>query len=112
VGGVDLSLAAVRFGRLSRSASPLRATLVDPVPSSSDTVTLQSSAAEGDQLTVRVLVDDSDDAASASDFAVTFGPDDAVSAQVLELVGYRAGSYLARGVAQSIRANPTTPSPP
>src|SRR5262245_21604755 len=109
IDGNDLSLSANRFGKLNREASPLRATLKNPVASGPDTVTLQEEAIEGDRLRVRVLVDDSNDPASAADFAVTFAPDEPSAGQVLELVGYDPGTYLAGGVAQFIGVNALTP---
>ncbi len=108
IDGEDLCLAAGRFGALNRAASPLRATLEDPVPPDPDTVTLQEVAAEGDLLRVRVLVNDSDDAATAADFAVTFEPDDAAAGQVVELVGYDPGTYLAGGAGQVMSVDART----
>jgi len=108
IDGDDLGLVARRFGEVNRDASPLRATLEDVVPSGPDTVTLQPLAAEGDLLRIRILVDDSDDAASAADFAVTMEPQDAEAGQVLELVGYDPGPYFGGGVGQIMSVDART----
>ena len=95
IDGDDMCFVGARFGELVNEGSTLRATVPNPLPADPDTVTLQPLPSEGDLLTIRILVNDSDDNVSAADFAVTYGPADGDPSQVLELLGFTQGSYLA-----------------
>ena len=109
IDGFDCALVASRFGKLNRSASPLRAVADEPPLPDPDTVGLRAVPSEGDLLTVEVLVNDDDDAATAANFAVTFGADDGGLGEVLEVVGFEAGSYLSGGIAQFFSLDTATP---
>jgi len=71
---------------------------------------LQQLSAEGDLLTIRILVNDSDDPVTGADFAVTYGPADGDPSQVLELLdGFTPGSYLRGSFGQIFGLDRTTP---
>ena len=63
-----------RFGALAREISPLRPGLEAGSAPEPDTVTIQESAAEGDLLTVDVVVHDLDDGVAGGEFAIGFNP--------------------------------------
>jgi len=111
IDGDDLALVVSNFGRLMKQASPLRATLVDPLPSDSNTITLQQREQEGDRVTVDVLINDDDDPSTAAEFAITFEPvpGEEEAGQVLEAVGFEEGDYFLGGLMQDLRVNRDTP---
>jgi hypothetical protein len=110
VDGDDLDVVAARFGELREVASPLRASVPSPMPPDPDTVTFQQLSAEGDLLTIRILVNDTDDPVTGADFAVTYGPADGDPSQVLELLdNFTPGSYLRGDFGQIFSLDRATP---
>jgi hypothetical protein len=110
IDGDDLCLVASQFGKLRKDASPLHATLDVAPPVTPDVVSFHQAASEGDLLTLNILVD-TDNAAAAADFAVTFepAPGDLGRGQVLEYSGFVPGTFLAGGVGQAYSLDTSTP---
>jgi hypothetical protein len=90
VDGDDLAHVSTVFGRLLRTASPLRGT-VQPAadPPSPDSADFEQDASEGDVVAIQVVVNDTDDPVAGADFAVTY------DLRILEYLGFDPGEYLA-----------------
>jgi len=100
IDGEDLGRIVSRFGELRREASPLHASIENVRPYATNTLTFQPGGAEGDRLTVRLIVNDSDDPVAGADFAVTFDPEDPQAPQILEPLGITPGAFMAGAAGQ------------